>query len=540
MIEAITIRLWVARLAVTCLTFSAAAVADEPVRRGGTLNMVAPYGASVSSLDPHSTARTQDEVISQALHRTLYRWNSATNTPELELANSVEVSDDGLTYTYDLLTNAYFHNGRQMTADDIIWSYTRVMDSTRGYPGAGNVRIIAGAVEYESGNADQISGLEKIDDFTLRMTISDRVDPAYYLFDGTTSILPREEVENEAAFLQHPVGLGPFKFVEYVTGSRLVAERFDRYYKPGLPYVDRVVYFIMGEPPARDLAFRAHQIDFNLLNAPQYRVYTRDPRLRDHVIEVAEAYTRHIGFSPEFEPFQDPRVRRAFNHAIDSDLIVQRFIKGKAYTASSWLPPGTLGFDEDLEPYTYDPEKARRLLAEAGYPDGFEVEIVTTTSSSFGRPVLEVAMTFLARVGIRVVPKVVDSAVFQQLVYQQGAFDGYIMSLNSGPDSLARMRCFHSSTPHRACNYIDYANPEFDEIIDAAMAATSSDERASHLRRANALFLEDAPIWFFNYSKAVMAFQPWVHGAQANAVDLALQDPEAMWISAESPRADLK
>ena len=205
-IEAIAIRVWVARLAVICFIVSSGAVADEPARRGGTLNMVAPYGASVSSLDPHSTARTQDEVISQALHRTLYRWNSTTNRPELELAESVEVSDDGLTYTYNLLTNAYFHNGRQMTADDVIWSYTRVMDSKRGYPVAGNVRVIAGAVDYESGNANQISGLEKVDDFTLRITISDRVDPAYYLFDGTTSILPREEVENEAAFQQHPVG----------------------------------------------------------------------------------------------------------------------------------------------------------------------------------------------------------------------------------------------------------------------------------------------------------------------------------------------
>ncbi len=115
--------------------------------------------------------------------------------------------DDGLTYTYKLRDDAYFHNGRKMTADDIIWSFTRIMDGSKGYPGARYVRLIKGAVDVEKGTAKEISGLKKIDDFTLEMTITDRVEPGYYFFSGTTAILPKEEAE-KPDFASHPVGTG--------------------------------------------------------------------------------------------------------------------------------------------------------------------------------------------------------------------------------------------------------------------------------------------------------------------------------------------
>ncbi len=157
----------------------------------------------------------------------------------LELAKSVTPSEDGLTYTYKLRDDAYFHNGRKMTADDIIWSYTRIMDGSKGYPAARYVRIIKGAVDVEKGQAKEISGLKKIDDFTLEMTLTDRVDPGYSFFVGSTAILPKEEVE-KGNFAANPVGLGPFKFKEHIPGSRVVAERFDKFYKPGKPYADKL------------------------------------------------------------------------------------------------------------------------------------------------------------------------------------------------------------------------------------------------------------------------------------------------------------
>ena len=150
------------------------AAAQETPRKGGTIRMTAPYAASFGSLDPHTTPRAQDDIVNKALQRTLYNWDSKDNKLVLELAKSVTPSEDGLTYTYKLRDDAYFHNGRKMTADDIIWSYTRIMDGSKGYPAARYVRIIKGAVDVEKGQAKEISGLKKIDDFTLEMTLTDQ------------------------------------------------------------------------------------------------------------------------------------------------------------------------------------------------------------------------------------------------------------------------------------------------------------------------------------------------------------------------------
>ena len=138
-----------------------AGVADaqqaETPRKGGTIRMTAPYAASFGSLDPHVTPRAQDDIVNKAVHRTLYNWDTANNKLVLELAKSVSVSADGLVHTYKLRDDAYFHNGRKMTADDLIWSYTRIMDGSKGYPGARYVRLIKGAVDVEKGSAKEIS-----------------------------------------------------------------------------------------------------------------------------------------------------------------------------------------------------------------------------------------------------------------------------------------------------------------------------------------------------------------------------------------------
>ncbi len=212
----------------------------------------------------------------------------------LELAKSVSASDDGLVYTYKLRDDAYFHNGRKMTADDIIWSFTRIMDGSKGYPGARYVRLIKGAIDVEKGEAKEISGLKKIDDFTLEMTITDKVDPGYYFFNGTTAILPKEEVE-KGNFATNPVGLGPFKFKEHVPGSRVVPERLEKFYKPGKPYADTLdVSLIMAEAAARDVAFRNKEIDTSILGPAQYVAYREDPELSKGILEVAEMFTRSM------------------------------------------------------------------------------------------------------------------------------------------------------------------------------------------------------------------------------------------------------
>src|SRR3569833_1213957 len=247
----------------------AGSVEAQTPGKGGTIRMTAPYGSSFTSLDIHTTQRAQDEIYAKALHRSLYIWNSAEGKPVLELAKEDVVSGGGLVHTFKLRDDAYFHNGRKMTADDVIWSYNRIMDGTKAFPGARYVRVIEGAAAVEKGQAKEISGLKKIDDFTIEMKLTELVDPGFYFFTALTSLYPADEGGKES-FIQHPLGLGPFKFVEHVPGSRIVLEQWDRFYKPGKPYADKIYKTNKNKTTTHNVAFRNKEIDTSVLGPAQY------------------------------------------------------------------------------------------------------------------------------------------------------------------------------------------------------------------------------------------------------------------------------
>jgi peptide/nickel transport system substrate-binding protein len=274
-------------------------------RSGGTFNFVLPYGGDVLTLDAHKTPNTNDQIVTININRSLYGWDDNTNRPQLELGDKVDVSADGLVYKIALKKGVKFHNGRQMTADDIIWSYERIMNAKTASPAARYVRIIKGAKEFEEGKAQKIAGLRKLDDFTLEITMDRPVDPAYSLYEGGTAILPKEEVEKKGdAFGTDPVGLGPFKFSKWVKGSEVVVVKNPDYFEKGKPYLDKVVYKVMPEGAARDAAFRAKELDATVVGSAQYPVYKADPQIAKNMVEVPELFTRLIGFNPNYEPFK--------------------------------------------------------------------------------------------------------------------------------------------------------------------------------------------------------------------------------------------
>ena len=206
----------------------------------------------------------------------------------------------------------------------------------------------------------------------------------------------------------------------------------------------------MGQGAARDLAFRSKEVDAINLGSAQYQVYAKDPELSKHLVTVAEMYTRHVGFNLRLDKFKDKRVRQAFNHAINKDLIIKKYVKDKAFPATGWLPSSSPAFNKDAKPYEYNPEKAKQLLKDAGYPDGISFELITTDSKSYGIGIIEACMPFLEKVGINLKLKLVESAVNQELVYVKQDFESYVMSFNSGPDPLTTMKQWHSKNP-RPC-----------------------------------------------------------------------------------------
>ncbi len=149
-------------------------------------------------------------------------------------------------------------------------------------------------------------------------------------------------------------------------------------------------------------------------------------------------------------------------------------------------------------------------------------------------PIVEATIPMLAKVGIKVKAKPVEGSALGGIV-AKGDYQAYIWSNTSGPDPLTAIKCFHSATPQSACNYTTYKNPEVDKLIDEAGKTGDAAKRIELVKKANAIVYDDAPVWFFNYNKAVMAYQPWLHGLQPNSTELALQHYEDLWVDASSP-----
>lgn len=510
-------------------------------RSGGTFNFMAPYGGDLASLDPAKTSRYQDFLVSMNIHRSLYRWDAEQSLPVLDLAESVEVSDDGLVYTYKLRPNIKFHNGRQMNADDVIWTFNRIATMKPASPAYENVLIIAGAKKANAGEADAISGLKKIDDLSFQVTLSDPVDLKFYLWLPSAAILPKEEVDRLGdGFGTNPVGCGPFKFVKWVRGSEVILEKFDDFYMEGLPYLDKVVYKIMGEAAPRDLAFKAKDLDATIVGAVNYPEYKADPEISKNMIEVAEMFTRLVGMNPNFEPFADKRVRQAVNYAIPSDLIIEKILKGKAFPARGYLPSTSPAFNPEGKKYEFNTEKAKQLMKEAGYEKGFVVEqAIGTANKSWGTGIYEAAMPYLKKIGIEIKIQQMEGAAMAERI-RSGAFQMFIWSLDSGPDPLEALQRWHSDNPQATSNYVSYSNPEYDKLLDEAAKLRDEGKKIELIKQAEAIFVEDAPIWFFNYNKAVMAFHPWVHGLSKVAPEMMFQDLTGVWIDETSPRANEK
>ena len=453
-------RIFLVLLAVALLSSVMGAEAFA-ARSGGTLNFMAPYGGDLFGLDPHKSTRVQDFLVGINIHRCLYMWDPQQNKCVLDLADKVDISDDGLVYTYHLRENIKFHNGRPMTVDDIIWSYNRIASMQPASPSA----------RYHPENQGRQGRGRWESRFHRRVEEDRRFQPRndpgrsrghriFALRELGTAILPKEEVEKLGdAFSTNPVGCGPFKFVKWTKGSEVVLEKFPEFYLEGRPYLDKVIYKIMGEAAARDLAFKAKELDATIVGAVNYPEYKADPVISKNMIEVAELFTRQVGFNPDFEPFSKKEVRQAINYAVNAELIIEKLLKGKAFPCRGYLPTTSPVFNENGKKYEYNPEKAKELMKQAGYEDGFTVEqCIGTANKSWGTGIYEAMIPFLKKINITLVVQQMEGAAMAERI-RQGDFQTYIWSLGTGPDPLATLERWKSENQQSAGNYVKYNNP---------------------------------------------------------------------------------
>jgi peptide/nickel transport system substrate-binding protein len=397
------------------ITAPALAQSPEP-QRGGAMTVV--YKDDLATMDPAIAYDWTNWPAIKLVFDGLLDYDDTTNILPRLAEQMPDVSADGIVYTFKLRQGVKFHNGREFTADDVVYTITRVVDPKTASPGSGFYVGIKGAQELIDGTATALEGVKAVDKYTVEFTLT-QPDVTFLnkIALNFAYIVPKEEVEKSGANFGHaPVGTGPFIFKEWQPGQYLVFERNPDYFYEGLPYLDQVRIEVGVAPDVALLRLEAGEVHL-MGDPPPGAEWTRissDPAWEKRIEVQPQVSTVYIAINVTAKPFDDVRVRQAVNHAIDKDRIIQ-LLNGRGTVANQVLPPLMPGYDPDYQGYAYDPEKAKALLAEAGYPDGFETSIECISVDP--QPKLcESFQQDLANVGIKLTinalaaPNVIDDA----------------------------------------------------------------------------------------------------------------------------------
>lgn len=470
---------------------------ERDIRYGGTLYVA--YSQEPTSFDPPKAWSTMDWGTSaQLLYNGLYIFDLDNNlVPDLA-AEMPEISEDGLTYTVPLKEGVLFHNGRELVADDVKYSIERNAKPDSGTWNASSpMSNIVGGQAVIDGEAETAEGIEVVDDHTIRFHLE---EPDAYFTTGftlvTNFIVPQEEVEAHGEdFSFNPVGTGPFMLSEWTPGQQVVFERNPDYFVEGRPYLDSIVYEIGADPEVNLLRFERGEIDVIADGIPSGEIarIATHPTLGEQFLNTKTYLTAFIGFNTETPPFDNVDVRRAIAMAIDRERLVQ--LSSNAATVShDWYPASHYNCNAGAEnqPYAYDPEAARQLLADAGFPNGFDVEAWFRVPRPWLSRIPEAAQQDLAEIGVNVELLQLESSVGTEML-NNGELPLFISQWGSSfpdPFNFATELFVTGSTYSERWNY---SNPQVDDLINAARQNTDPESRCEQWLEMQELVLQDVP-----------------------------------------------
>lgn len=345
-------------------------------QKGGEMTVV--YKDDLATLDPAIGYDWTNWPAIKMVFDGLLDYDSGTNIQPRIAEALPNVSADGLVYTFKLRNGVKFSNGRELVAEDIVYTITRVLDPKTGSPGAGFFVGIDGAQAFIDGAAPSVSGIAAVDPTTVKFTLT-APDVTFLnkMALNFAFIVPKEEVEKAGENFGHaPVGTGPFTLKSWTSGQRLVFERNPSYFFDGRPFLDKITIEVGVEPDVALLRLEKGEVQL-MGDPPPGADWSRisvDAAWKDRLEIEASVNTTYIAINTTLAPFDNLKVRQALNYAIDKQRIVQ-LLNGRATVATQILPPLMPGYDGSYSGYDYSPDKAKALLAEAGFPNGFETTI---------------------------------------------------------------------------------------------------------------------------------------------------------------------
>jgi oligopeptide transport system substrate-binding protein len=498
---------------------------------GGTYRR--PLGQDPSSLDPVKLVDLYGVAVANQIFDGLVAFDAHLNVVPA-LAQSWSASRDGLIWTFHLRKGVQFHNGREMGAEDVVYSLARLLDPAVDSRSSLLLDKVKGAAEFRVGTTKVLEGIKAIDRYTVEISLSEPFVPFISILGMPhTSIVPRDEVERLGPdFGTAPVGTGPFRFVRWVRGHEILLETNERYFG-GRPPLDRVRFVIFPGSTQSDMlkAFARGELEESpltpdrrkeFLEAASYKV-VRKPTLRLQL----------YGFNLEHPPFRKREVRQAFNYAIDKIYLNQQVYGGLYVVARGILPPGMPGYSPEVKGYDYDPAKAKTLLAEAGHLGGKNltpVTLSTAAKSVEARAETQIVQHDLAVLDVQVDVQESDDWPTFRRALERGDVQLFRYSWYADypdPDNFL-YPLFHSAGQR---NYYRYHNPTVDKLLDDARRETDDLRRVKFYREAEQLILQDAPAVMLLHYTYESVFQPYVEGVVVSALGDPYVSLHKVWLA---------
>lgn len=479
---------------------SAAAAAEEASADGSTLTVA--VTTFPNSIYMPQAAERNAANVAWSLYDSLV-FVGPDGAVEPALAESWEISDDGATYTFTLREDVTFHNGEPFNADAVVFSWEQ-----------GKMPENEWFSLWE--NATSVTA---IDEYTVEITT-----------EGPRPLFLREMAQNWAmippgyfqevgleGFLQEPVGTGAFQLVEWIQGDRIVMEAFEEYWREGYPLIDNLIFRPIPESSTRVAAIQTGEVDIvTRLSAEEAASLegTEDVEVVNYPVNRSYYIAFNNLTTGVGEPTEDPLVRRAMNYAVDVDAIIDALFNGYAAAATGLVTPGDWGYDETLEPFGYDPERARELLDEAGYPDGFSMGFACPIGAYTNfEQVCEAVQGYLMEVGIETELELMESGAYWDLeaAKELPPLFGDSWSAVEG-EALARL---NGSLRGFDASYSAWEDPVITELLQQIESTVDETARADlyvelqHYMQENPPFIYlYEPVTFEAYRTRVENFQP--------------------------------
>jgi peptide/nickel transport system substrate-binding protein len=402
-----------------------------------------------------------------------------------ELAESWKLLDD-LTWQFRLRRGVVFHDGEPFTAEAVRFTIRRVLDPAQKSPNRANIA--------------EVTRVEVVDDYTVTLTTTKPYAPLIGRLIDFPIVPPRATAERGAQFALRPVGTGPFRFVSLVKDDYLVVEAFDRHWR-GAPRIQKITFKPIPEAFTRSAALRNGEVDLITTVPPSLgRELDRVPGIKVH--RVPSTWRIYLGLNAFRKPLADVRVRQALNYATDMDTIIRSVLDGTGRRADGPFTPNMFGHDVSVKGYPHDPAKARRLIAEAGYPDGVDVTLESPTGRYQGdKEIAEALAGQWQKAGIRTKVQVSEWGAYFKRYLGKQIQDAYLLGLG-GPMQDADELYNLVSSKGRG---LYYKNDRVDELFDLGRATTDPARRKRIYADLARVMIDDATWVFLNQQVDIYA-----------------------------------